>query len=127
MCWILSLIDVLRLSPTRLFRIPTIYLVPVDDLPEGLEVGSTTIAVVDVIGMLPDVHRQQGFESFGNGISGIGFLRNDEFTILVGCKPYPTGAEERGAFLLKLRFEGIERTEIADNCLHYRQLVIGDW
>ena len=62
-CWFCS-------ENQQLFSIATIDFVPIDNLPEGLEVGSTTIAVVDVIGVLPDIHRQQGFQALGDGITG---------------------------------------------------------
>ena len=80
----------------------------------------TTVAIVDVIRVLPDIHRQKRFETFGDRIAGIGFLGDDEFAILVRCQPNPTSTEERGAFLLKLRFEGFKRAEITDNGLDYR-------
>ena len=90
--------------------------------------SSTTIAVVNVISMLPDVHRKQRFQAFGDGISGIGFLGDNEFAIFVRSKPDPTRTEERGSFLFELRFEGFERTKIAVNSVEdctFRRVVVG--
>ena len=55
-----------------------------------MEVSGTAITIVDVIRVLPDIHRQEGFETFGDRIAGIGFLGDDEFAILVRCEPNPT-------------------------------------
>ena len=74
----------------RLINIPAVDLVPVDDLPEGMEMGGTAVTIVDVIRVLPDIQRQEGFEALCNGVAGIGFLRDDEFAILVCCQPNPT-------------------------------------
>ena len=46
--------------------------------------GGTAVIIINVIRVLPDIHRQEGFEALCNGIAGIGFLRDDEFAILVG-------------------------------------------
>ena len=73
-----------------LFQITTIDFVPVDDLPEGMEMGSTAVTIVDVIRVLPDIHRQEGFETLRNGVAGIGFLRDDEFAVFVCSQPHPT-------------------------------------
>ena len=73
-----------------LFRVTAVNLVPVDDLPEGMEMGGTAVTIVDVIRVLPDIHRQEGFEALRNGVAGIGFLRDDEFAVFVCCQPNPT-------------------------------------
>ncbi len=66
-----------------LLCITAIDLVPVDDLPEGLEMRGTAIAIVDVIGMLPYIHRQQRLKTLGDGVIGIGLLCDDELAVFV--------------------------------------------
>ena len=56
---------------------------------ERLQMCRTTVAIVDIISMLPDVHRQQRFEAFSDRIAGIGFLGDDEFAILIRGEPNP--------------------------------------
>ena len=46
-----------------------------------------------------------------DGVGGIGLLRDDELTFLVGREPYPARAEEGGALLHKFLLEGLERAK----------------
>ena len=85
--------------------------------------GGTAVTIVDVIRVLPDIHRQEGFEALRNGVAGIGFLRDDKLAVSIGRQPYPTRAEERCALFLELLAECFEGAEITDDGLNYRQLM----
>ena len=50
---------------------------PVDEGPEGLELGGAAVLEVEVVGVLPDVEGEQGVEAFGEGVAGVGFLGDD--------------------------------------------------
>ena len=52
--------------------------------------GGTAVTIVDVIRVLPDIHRQEGFEALCDGVAGVGFLRDYELAIFVCCQPNPT-------------------------------------
>ena len=102
---------------TALHYVAAIDFGPVNDLPESVQMGGTAIAIIDIIRMLPYVHCQQRFETFGDRITGIGFLRDNQLTVLVRGEPYPTGTKERHSFLLKLRLESLQGAESADYCV----------
>ena len=50
---------------------------PVHDFPQFGKMGSTAVLVVEVVGVLPDVEGEQGFEAFGDGVVGTGLLGDD--------------------------------------------------
>ena len=50
---------------------------PIDDLPKGGEMGGAAVLVVEIVGVLPDVEGEQGFEAFGDGGVGTGLLGDD--------------------------------------------------
>ena len=51
--------------------------VPIDDLPQSGQMGGAAGLVVEVVGVLPDVEGEQGFEAFGDGVVGTGLLGDD--------------------------------------------------
>ena len=50
------------------------YHLPVHDVPQGVEMRSAAILVVQVVGVLPDVEGEEGFQAVGNGIVGVRIL-----------------------------------------------------
>ena len=56
------------------------------------------ILVVEVVGVFPHVDAENGLQTVANGVTGIGFLRDDEFAFAVTGEPYPSAAEEGGTF-----------------------------
>ena len=67
---------------------------PVQDLPESFNILGPGVAVVDVIGVLPDVAGEKGFVPAGQG--GGGIRGNFDHQAIVGGvqgKPCPTGTE----------------------------------
>ena len=93
---------------TNLFRVPLPYHVPVDDLPEGFEVGGAAVLVVQVVGMFPHVEGEEGLEAVSYRIVCIGALEDNQFTILLGGEPHPSAAEEAHALGFKIGLEGFE-------------------
>ena len=85
---------------------------PVDDLPEGGEMGGAAVLVVEVVGVFPDVEGEEGVEAFGDGVVGAGFLGDDQSTVFLCGEPYPAAAEEGDAFGFELGFEGVEGTPL---------------
>ena len=98
---------------------------PVHDLPKGGEVGSAAVLVVEIVGVLPDVEGEQGFEAFREGVAGVGFLGDDQGAVFLCGEPHPAAAEEGDAFGLELGFEGIEVTPLLLDlsCLITRRLL----
>lgn len=95
-----------------LLGVPLPYHVPVDDRPEGLEVGGAAVLVVQVVGVLPYVEGEEGLEAVGYRIVCIGALEDGQFAILVGCEPHPSAAEEANAFGFEIGLEGFEGTPL---------------
>ena len=95
---------------------------PVEDLPEGGEVGGAAVLVVEVVGVLPDVEGEEGLEAAGYGVAGIGLLGDDEGAVGIGGEPDPAGAEEADAFGYELVLEGFEAAPLLYNLLAKRAL-----
>ena len=51
---------------------------PVDDLPEGCEMGGTTVLVVQIVGVLPDIEGEEGGETFCDGVGRSWLLGDDQ-------------------------------------------------
>ena len=81
---------------------------PVHDLPEGGEMGGAAVLVVEVVGVFPHVESQQWFQTPGDGVAGVGFLRDDQGAIFLRGEPYPATAEEGDTFSLELSLESVE-------------------
>lgn len=97
-----------EITITNLSRVPLPYHVPVDDRPEGFEMGGAAVLVVQVVGVLPYVEGENGFEAMGYRIVCIGALEDGQFAILVGGEPHPAAAEEAHALGFKIGLEGFE-------------------
>ena len=87
-----------KASPNRRSStVPFLHDVPIDNPPEGLEVGGAAVLVVEVVGVFPDVEGQEGLEPMGGGVVGAGVLADGQGAIGIGLEPDPAGAEEGGA------------------------------
>lgn len=64
--------------------IPPLNFRPVEDLPEGGEVGGTAVLVVKVVGVLPNVEGEDGGEAAGQGVAGAGFLGDGQCAVWGG-------------------------------------------
>ena len=70
--------------------------------------GGTAILVVEVVGMLPDVEGEDGFEAVGDGVVCVGVLANGQFAFVIGLKPDPAATEKAYAFGFEVGLEGVE-------------------
>ena len=95
-----------------LFRVPILDFAPVQNLPEGGEVGSPTVLVIQVVSMLPDVKGEDGLEAVGHRVVCISELGNGELAFVVGLQPDPAGTEEGCALGFELRLEGVHATPL---------------
>ena len=85
--------------------------VPVDHVPEPFHILRASIPVIDVIGMLPNIARQEWDFSARHGISGVTEVLKGKRAILVFHKPCPAGAEERRGRCAEFLLEGRESPE----------------
>jgi len=49
---------------------------PVDDFAKGLQILGTGVSVIDIVGVLPDIHGQQGLETTGDRIGSVAGIDN---------------------------------------------------
>ena len=66
--------------------------VPVDQAREVLQVGGSGVAVVNVVGVFPDIDGQKRLVAVGKGVSGIGSIEDRDLSSLFG-KPGPSWSE----------------------------------
>lgn len=66
--------------------------VPVDEAREVLEVGGSGVAVVNVVGVFPDINSQEGLVAVGQRVSSIGSIEDGDLSTLFG-KPGPARPE----------------------------------
>ena len=65
---------------------------PVDDSIEVLEVGGSGIAVINVIGVFPNIHGEERDVVVGEWVASIGGIEDGNFVILLG-EPGPSWTE----------------------------------
>src|SRR5690606_11500037 len=91
--------------------------VPVDNVPEGRDVVRTTVLVVQVVRMLPDIEADDGFAfETRDGLAHqravlVGRGSDGELLVTGDDEPRPAGAEAGRGSLGKLLLEGVERSE----------------
>src|SRR5581483_6908672 len=85
--------------------------VPVDDVPERLDVVHARVAVVDVIGVLPHVAREQRRLARAQRIVGVGAVDDLERAVGAAREPRPSGAEQAHRGLGELVAELLEAAE----------------
>jgi len=82
---------------------------PVDELPPALDVRRAVVALVNVVGMLPDVAGKEGGLALGEGASSIVGGLNGEVVVLITNEPSPARTEMVGSLLGELGLEGSKR------------------
>ena len=85
---------------------------PVDGAPEGIDVRSTVVLVVNVVGVFPNIAGEDGLNLFGQRIAGVVGLHNLQLArVAVLDEPGPAGAEVTDGSLSELLLELFEGTE----------------
>src|SRR5208337_531671 len=80
---------------------------------EGLEIVRATVAVVNVIGMLPNVGDEQRLRAEDKRVLGVGRLAHGELAVL-DLKPDPARSELPQALGLEFFLELVDRAERGD-------------
>ena len=62
---------------------PVFHNFPVDDFPKVGEVFRASVLVVQVVSMFPDIEAQQWFHTLSDRVASVGFLDDDQFSVLV--------------------------------------------
>src|ERR1035441_5110626 len=88
--------------------------VPVDDVPPGGEVVWAAVLVLEVVGVLPNVVKQDGIEALREGRVLVGCGDDLELACLED-QPTPAGAELLGGGLVEGLLEGLKVAEISDD------------
>jgi hypothetical protein len=88
--------------------------VPVDNSREVAQVGSAGIAVVDVVGVLPDIDGQQRVVSVGEGVAGVGGIEDGNLLSLLG-EPGPSRPEVAQRLRRELLDEVVDAAPLADD------------
>ena len=94
--------------------------VPVRQLPEGLDVLGPRVAAVDVVGVLPDIARQQGLVLGRQRGAGVGGRPQFESSVRHLDEPGPAGAEQADGGFGELCLELLEGPEVLLDALEQR-------
>lgn len=89
------------------------YNVPVDKVPQLVQVVGTAVLVVDVVGMFPNVEAEQRLQPPTQRIAGIGLLGDVQFAFGIGGQPGPSRSEECRGSLVKFFLEIFEASKVA--------------
>lgn len=69
-----------------------LYESPIDHLAEVFQILGSCVAVINVVGVLPDINSQQRLVAISKRIAGIRSVEDRDVTVLL-CKPGPSRAE----------------------------------
>lgn len=67
--------------------------VPVDDIGEIVDIGGSDIAVIDVVGVLPNIHGQNGLVVAGQRVSCIWCIEDNKLSVGILREPGPSWTE----------------------------------
>ena len=81
---------------------------PVDNLPDSSEVVRALVAVVDVVGVLPDIYGKKWLEAVLNRRAGVVHSEHFELAGFANKQPGPATAKMFAGHLTKLSLEGGE-------------------
>ena len=90
---------------------------PVNNVPKAFKGVFAPVLIVEIIGVFPYVECQNRGESLGYGIAGVGFLGDEELSVIVPGKPYPSGPEKLHSGIDEFLFEIVEGAELFVDCL----------
>ena len=108
----------LVVSGSRTSQIIVVYKLPVHQCPERVQVFGPRVAVVDIIGMFPHVHRQQGRDGrIRQRCIGVTGIDDGQAAVAVFNQPGPARTEVAYCSTGKFLSELVERAErVIDGC-----------
>src|SRR5690606_16026531 len=86
--------------------------IPVDDLPELLQVIRTAVLVVEIVRVFPYIKSQDRRQTFGQRVSCIRLLLDREFAVGILGQPDPSRTENGDTGSIELLLELVERTKL---------------
>src|SRR5690625_3771041 len=87
------------------------YLIPVDDLPECLNVVRPLVLIVQIVSVLPDVEAQNWSQAAHVGAVLVCCRGDLKLSAVINNKPSPTRTELCGRCVAELLFEAVKRSE----------------
>ena len=84
---------------------------PVNNVPKAFKGVFAPVLIVEIIGVFPYVECQNRGESLGYGIAGVGFLGDEELSVIVPGKPYPSGPEKLHSGIVGGRLQVLRRRQ----------------
>lgn len=88
--------------------------VPIDDSSEVLKVGAPGVAVIDVVGMFPDIDSQKRLIATGQWVSSIGSVQDGNVLTLL-AEPGPARAEVGESLSWKVLEEVVNAAPLAND------------
>jgi hypothetical protein len=85
---------------------------PVDDVPDGAEVLSLAVLVLEVVGVLPGVDTEEGLKVAGDGVLVRSSNDGQSASVLVLDEPGPAGALDAGEGSIGLLLESLEGAKV---------------
>ena len=71
-------------------------IVPVDKVPEILDIIAASVLIIKVICVFPYIDTHERSHVAGNGIACIWLWHNLQHVVGIECQPYPARTKERG-------------------------------
>ncbi len=113
----------------RLYIITFTHFIPVDNFPEVLDIFRTSIPVVDIVGMFPDVTCQKWYDICSDRSPSSTRIHDIESSIWLFHEPRPSRSEIRKCWLRELRHEEIEISPLCIDSIAelFRGDMMGYW
>lgn len=92
---------------------PVGHLLPVDQIPPVLHELGAPVTVIDIIGVFPNVDRQQRFQSPRHRVAGVGFRHDHQLAVGLLCEPCPARTEQPYGRLREGLPKDFDRAEVA--------------
>lgn len=110
-------------------------LVPVNDVPEGVDVLRAPVLVLEVVGVLPYIEAEDGDARLLNVTSHeriflVSGARDEELAIVAHAEPGPAGAKPGGGGAVKRLLHFVERAKVGVDLrlqVAHRARVAGSW
>lgn len=100
-----------------MFAVAILNHLPIDHVPKLVDRSGAVVAIINIVGVFPNINTEQGRQSVAQGVTCIRLGEDHKVAIFVLGQPDPTRSEERRGSLSQLHLHRIERSEIAlDSC-----------